>query len=66
MLILGIESSCDETAGAICSNGKILSNVTKKLNYLVIGEKPTTKKIKEAKELKVKVIIQSEWQKLLN
>ena len=46
--------------------GKILSNVTKKLNYLVIGEKPTTKKIKEAKELKVKVIIQSEWQKLLN
>ena len=46
--------------------GKILSNVTKKLNFLVIGEKPTTKKIKEAKELKVKVIIQSEWQKLLN
>ena len=48
------------------NSGKIISNVTKKLNYLVIGEKPTTKKIKEAKELKVKVIIQSEWQKLLN
>ena len=27
MLILGIESSCDETAGAICNNGKIISNV---------------------------------------
>ena len=27
MLILGIESSCDETAGAICKDGKILSNV---------------------------------------
>ena len=48
------------------NSGKIISNVTKKLDYLVIGEKPTTKKIKEAKELKVKVIIQSEWQKLLN
>jgi len=27
MLILGIESSCDETAGAICRNGEIISNV---------------------------------------
>lgn len=27
MNILGIESSCDETAAAVCSNGKILSNV---------------------------------------
>tara|TARA_B100001250_G_scaffold354822_1_gene328911 strand:+ start:3602 stop:4591 length:990 start_codon:yes stop_codon:yes gene_type:complete len=27
MNILGIETSCDETAAAICNNGKILSNV---------------------------------------
>ena len=27
MIILGIESSCDETAVSICKNGKILSNV---------------------------------------
>ena len=27
MNILGIETSCDETAAAICSKGKILSNV---------------------------------------
>jgi len=27
MLILGIESSCDETAGAICKDGEIISNV---------------------------------------
>ena len=46
--------------------GKILSNVNKKLDYLVIGEKPTNKKIKQAKELKIKVIKQSEWEKLLN
>ena len=27
MVILGIESSCDETAAAICKNGNILSNI---------------------------------------
>ena len=27
MTILGIESSCDETAVSICKNGKILSNI---------------------------------------
>ena len=27
MIVLGIETSCDETAAAICSNGKILSNI---------------------------------------
>ncbi len=48
------------------NSGKILSNVTKKLDYLVTGEKPTTKKIKQAKELKIQVISQSDWQKLLN
>ena len=46
--------------------GKILSNVNKKLDYLVIGEKPTIKKVKQAKELNIKVIKQSEWEKLLN
>ena len=48
------------------NSGKILSNVTKNLDYLVIGEKPTTKKIKQANELNVKVIKQSEWEALLN
>ena len=40
------------------NSGKILSNVSKKLDYLVIGEKPTTKKVKQAKELNIKVISQ--------
>ena len=47
-------------------SGKILSNVSKKLDYLVTGEKPTAKKIKQAKELSIKIISQSEWKKLLN
>ncbi len=46
--------------------GKILSNVSKKLDYLVIGEKPTTKKIRQAKELNIKVISQSDWEKILD
>ena len=46
--------------------GKIVSNVSKKLDYLVIGINPTNRKVIQAKELKVKVIDQKEWQKMLN
>ena len=46
-----------EAKSLIESNGgKIVSNVTKKLDYLVIGEKPTTKKVDLAKKNKIKVI----------
>ena len=48
------------------NSGKIVSNVNKKLNYLVIGEKPTNKKLNKAKELNVKIITQDEWIKKLN
>ena len=27
MIVLGIETSCDETAAAVCKNGKIISSV---------------------------------------
>ena len=46
--------------------GKIVSNVSKKLNYLVIGINPTNRKVIQAKELNVKAIDQKEWQKMLN
>ncbi len=48
------------------NSGKILSNVSKKLDYLITGDKPTAKKVKQAKELNIKVISQQEWKKLLN
>ena len=35
------------------NSGSIVSNVSKKLNFLIIGEKPTKRKIDAAKELKV-------------
>ena len=48
------------------SSGKIISNVTKKLDYLIAGEKPTIKKVNTAKELNIKVIDQKELMKMLN
>ena len=48
------------------NSGKIISNVNKNLDYLIIGEKPTTKKINTAKELNIEVINQQEWIKMLD
>ncbi len=48
------------------NSGKTISSVSKKLNFLIIGEKPTKKKVDYAKELKIKVISQAEFLKMLN
>ena len=48
------------------NSGITVSTVSKKLNYLIIGEKPTKKKVDNAKELKIKVIDQNEFLKMLN
>ncbi len=48
------------------NSGSIISNVSKKLDYLIVGEKPTKRKIEAAKELNIKILKQSEWIKLLN
>ncbi len=48
------------------NSGKIISKVNKKLDYLITGEKPTTTKIKHAKDLNIKIIAQDEWIKILN
>ncbi|MDC2997694.1 NAD-dependent DNA ligase LigA [Candidatus Pelagibacter sp.] len=47
------------------NSGSIVSNVTKKLDYLIVGEKPTNRKIDAAKNLKVKILDQSSWLKML-
>ena len=41
-------------------------NVSKNLNFLVIGEKPTRKKLDQAKTLGVEIISQNDLKKLLN
>ena len=48
------------------NSGSVISNVSKKLDYLITGEKPTKRKVEAAKKLNVKVVNQNEWLKLLN
>ncbi len=48
------------------NSGTTVSSVSKKLNYLITGEKPTKKKIERAKTLKIKIIDQEEFLKMIN
>ena len=48
------------------NSGSTVSSVSKKLNYLIIGDKPTKKKVENAKELKIKIIDQDQFLKMLN
>ena len=48
------------------NSGNIVSSVNNKLNFLVLGEKPTNKKIELAKKIGIKILNQEEWVKLLN
>jgi DNA ligase (NAD+) len=48
------------------NSGTTVSTVTKKLNYLIIGEKPTKKKIEMANDLKIPTLNQSQFLKMLN
>ena len=48
------------------NSGITVSTVSIKLNYLIVGEKPTRRKVESAKELKIKIISQDEFLKMLN
>ena len=48
------------------NSGSSVSTVTKKLNYLIVGEKPTKKKVDKAKEFKITILNQSQFLKMLN
>ena len=48
------------------NGGKVLGQF-QKLDYLIVGDsKPTTKKINQAKKLNIKIILEKEWNKMLN
>ena len=47
------------------NSGTIISSVSKKLDYLVVGEKPTKRKIDSANELNIKIIDQNELLEML-
>ena len=48
------------------NSGTTVSTVSKKLNYLIIGEKPTKRKIETAKELKIKIVDENQFLRILN
>jgi DNA ligase (NAD+) len=49
------------------NGGKVLGTVSKKLDILVVGNsKPTKKKISKAKDLKIRILSENDWYKLLN
>ena len=48
------------------NSGKTVSAVSNKLNYLIVGDKPTKRKVLSAKELKIKIINQEEFLKMLD
>ena len=64
----GFQKMSRSEAKAIAENngGKVLGSISKKLDFLVVGDnKPTKKKIDQAKELDVKIILEKEWNKIL-
>ena len=48
------------------NSGTSISSVSNKLDFLITGEKPTKRKVESAKQLKIKIINQVEFLKMLN
>ena len=49
------------------NGGKVLGSISKNLDFLIVGEsKPTKKKIDQAKKLKIKILFEKDWNKILN
>jgi DNA ligase (NAD+) len=48
------------------NSGSSVSTVSKKLNYLIIGDKPTKMKVDKAIELRITILNQSQFLKMLN
>ena len=65
----GFKTMSRSEAKTIAENqgGKVLSSISKKLDILIVGDsKPTKKKIEQAKQLKIRIILEKEWNKILN
>ena len=64
---LGRMSRAEAKALVEKEGGKILGTVSKKLDYLVVGDtKPTSKKIERAKQLNISILDENSWHALLN
>ena len=47
------------------NSGTTLSTVSKKLSYLIIGDKPTKRKVESAKNLKITIIDQNQFLRMI-
>jgi DNA ligase (NAD+) len=65
----GFQNMSRSEAKSITENngGKVLGSISKKLDFLVVGDsKPTKRKIDQAKQLNIKIILEKDWNKILN
>ena len=65
----GFKNMSRSEAKSIAENngGKVLGSISKKLDLLVVGEsKPTKRKIEQARQLNIKIILEKVWNKILN
>ena len=65
----GFKNMSRSEAKSIAENngGKVLGSISKSLDYLVVGDsKPTRRKIEQAKQLNIKIILEKDWNKILN
>ena len=65
----GFKNMSRSEAKAIAENNgaKVLGSISKKLDFLVVGDsKPTKKKVDQAKQLNIKIILEKDWNKILN
>jgi len=65
----GFKNMSRSEAKMIAENngGKVLGSISKKLDFLIVGESsPTKKKIEQAKLLNITIIMEKDWNKILN
>ena len=65
----GFKNMSRSEAKSIAENngGKVLGSISNKLDFLVVGDsKPTKRKIEQAKQLNIKIILEKDWNKILN
>ena len=65
----GFKNMSRSEAKEIAENngGKVLGSISKNLDYLVVGDsKPTKRKIEQAEKLDIEIILEKDWNKILN
>ncbi len=65
----GFKNMSRSEAKVITENngGKVLGTISKKLDFLVVGDsKPTKRKIEQAKQLNIKILFEKDWKRILD